>query len=453
LKLAEYIPFYKRNLNLAFPVVLSQIGQVTVHLVDNMMVGHVGTTELAAASFANNVFMIGMYFGMGLTYGITPLVGNAFSKGSLKEVVIFLKNGTFTHLVSALILTAIMFGTYFILPLLGQPEEVLEMTKPYYLLLCFSYFPFMIFFSFKQFFEGLGNTKMAMQITLTANIVNIVVNYILIFGKLGFPELGLNGAGLGTLISRLAMPTLFFLFVFKRSRYKRYFILAYKQLFSIEKILNVLKIGIPIGFQIIVEVIAFGIGAIMMGWLGETELAAHQVALGLASFTYMISLGVSQANTIRVSHQLGVKDYKSLKMAAMASTHLVLLFMMLMGVLFIVGRNYLPLMFTVDMSVVRISAGLLIVAAIFQLFDGLQVVMLSSLRGMADVKLPMYMAIFAYLFIGIPTSYILTFIYSTGPQGIWFGYLVGLGSAGILFYIRFKYIYKKKTQKNGLSFT
>jgi MATE family multidrug resistance protein len=167
----------------------------------------------------------------------------------------------------------------------------------------------------------------------------------------------------------------------------------------------------------------------------------------------MISLGVSQANTIRVSHQLGVKDYKSLKMAAMASTHLVLMFMLLMGVLFVVGRNYLPLMFTIDMSVVRISAGLLIVAAIFQLFDGLQVVMLSTLRGMADVKLPMYMAIFAYLFIGIPTSYILTFIYSTGPQGIWFGYLVGLGSAGILFYFRFKHVYKIKTQKNGLSFT
>jgi len=453
LKLAEYIPFYKRNLNLAFPVVLSQIGQVTVHLVDNMMVGHVGTTELAAASFANNVFMIGMYFGMGLTYGITPLVGKAFSKGSLKEVVILLKNGTFTHLASALILSAIMFGTYFILPLLGQPEEVLKMTKPYYLLLCFSYLPFMLFFSFKQFFEGLGNTKMAMQITLTANIVNVVVNYILIFGKLGFPEMGLNGAGIGTLISRLLMPALFVLFVFKRTRYKRYFILAHKQLFSIEKIINVLKIGIPIGFQIIVEVIAFGIGAVMMGWLGETELAAHQVALGLASFTYMISLGVSQANTIRVSHQLGVKDYKSLKMAAMASTHLVLMFMLLMGVLFVVGRNYLPLMFTIDMSVVRISAGLLIVAAIFQLFDGLQVVMLSTLRGMADVKLPMYMAIFAYLFIGIPTSYILTFIYSTGPQGIWFGYLVGLGSAGILFYFRFKHVYKIKTQKNGLSFT
>jgi len=453
LKLAEYIPFYKRNLNLALPVVLSQIGQITVHLVDNMMVGHVGTTELAAASFANNVFMIGMYFGMGLTYGLTPLIGNAFSKGRLKEVVILLKNGIFTHLVAALILSSIMFGTYYILPLLGQPEEVLEMAKPYFLLLCLSYLPFMLFFSFKQFFEGLGNTKMAMQITLTANIVNVVVNYILIFGKLGFPEMGLNGAGLGTLISRITMPTLFVLFVFKRSRYKRYFLLAHKQLFDIDKVINVLKIGIPIGFQIIVEVIAFGIGAVMMGWLGEVELAAHQVALGLASFTYMISLGVSQANTIRVSHQMGLKDYKSLKMAALASTHLVLIFMLFMGILFIFARNILPLLFTPDEAVVKISAALLIIAAIFQLFDGLQVVMLSTLRGMADVKLPMYMAIFAYLFVGIPTSYVLTFILSFGPQGIWLGYLAGLGLAGVLFYFRFRIVFQKKAQKNGLSFT
>jgi MATE family multidrug resistance protein len=452
LKLAEYIPFYKRNLNLALPVVLSQIGQVTVHLVDNMMVGHVGTTELAAASFANNVFMIGMYFGMGLTYGITPLVGKAFSKSMLNDVVVLLKNGIFTHLAAALVLTSIMFGTYFILPLLGQPDDVLEMAQPYFLLLCLSYLPFMLFFSFKQFFEGLGNTKMAMQITLLANIVNVVINYILIFGKFGFPQMGLNGAGLGTLIARIVMPGLFVLYIVKGDRYRRYFVMAHKQFFSIEKVIGILKIGIPIGFQIIVEVIAFGIGAVMMGWLGEIELAAHQVALGLASFTYMISLGVSQANTVRVSHQMGLKDYKSLKMAALASTHLVLVFMLFMGILFIFARSTLPLLFTTDVAVVRISAGLLIVAAIFQLFDGLQVVMLSTLRGMADVRLPMYIAIFAYLMVGIPTSYILTFIFSFGPQGIWFGYLVGLGLAGILFYFRFRFVFRKKEQKNGLSF-
>lgn len=447
MKLADYIPFYKRNLHLAIPVVISQIGQVSVFLVDNMMVGHVGTTELAASSFANNVFMLGMYFGMGITFGITPLVGNSFGNGKIDEVVVWLKNGIFTHLAAAFALCLLMFGVYFFLPFMGQSDEVTNLAKPYYLLLCVSYLPFMLFFTLKQFFEGIGNTKIAMQITITANLINILFNYLLIYGKFGFPEMGLNGAGIGTLISRIAMPLLFAIYIVKIPGLKRYFVLAGNVIFDRQKIKSVLKIGIPIAFQIIVEVLAFSIGAIMMGWLGEVQLAAHQVAIGLASFTYMISLGVSQANTIRVSHQMGVKDYKSLKMAAFASTQLVLLFMSLMGVVFILARNVLPFLFTVDPEVVKIASGLLIIAAIFQVFDGLQVVMLSTLRGMADVKLPMFIAFFAYLFLGIPTSYFMAFKLMMGPQGIWYGYLIGLGAAGILFYLRFQHNLKKEQKK------
>jgi len=221
--------------------------------------------------------------------------------------------------------------------------------------------------------------------------------------------------------------------------------MAHNEFFDRQKIISLLKIGIPIAFQIIVEGIAFSIGAIMMGWLGEVPLAAHQVAIGLASFTYMISLGVSQANTIRVSHQMGVKDYKALKMAAFASTQLVLMFMSLMGVVFVFGRNVLPFLFTTDPEVIKIASGLLIIAAIFQVFDGLQVVMLSTLRGMADVRLPMFIAFFAYLFLGIPTSYFFAFKLMLGPQGIWYGYLLGLGTAGILFYLRFQHNLKKRT--------
>lgn len=439
----DYIPFYKRNLLLALPVVLSQVGQITVHLVDNMMVGHVGVTELAASSFANNVFVIGMYFGMGITLGITPLIGSAFGNNKLREVVNWLKNGVSTHVVAAVGLSIAMFAFYFLLPLMGQPEEVLELAKPYYLMLCASYLPFMLFFSLKQVFEGLGSTKIAMQITLLSNLVNIIVNYLFIFGKFGFPEMGLNGAGIGTLVSRVMMPLLFVFYIVKLPRFRRYFILAHRQPFHKAKLLAVLKIGIPIAFQIIVEVSAFSIGAVMMGWLGETELAAHQVAIGLASFTYMISLGIAQANTIRVSHQIGVRDFISLKMAAMASTHLVLAFMTVMALVFILARFQLPYLFTSDDAVLQIAAMLLVVAAIFQVFDGLQVIMLSTLRGMADVKIPMFLAIFSYLVIGIPTSYVFAFVLGFGPIGIWFGYLVGLGLAGIMFYLRFKKIFPK----------
>ncbi len=438
MNIRQYIPFYKRNLHLAFPIVLSQIGQVMVSLIDNMMVGHVGTTELAAASFANSVFMIGLVFGMGITFGITPLVGNAYGNNDLKTTVIWLKNGIFSHLVAAVLLTLLMFGVYLFLPLMGQPPEVLELAQPYFILLSISYLPFILFFAFKQFFEGIGNTKIAMQITLTANLVNIVVNYLLIFGKFGFPEMGLNGAGIGTLVSRIIMPVMFAFYIARKSRFREYFLLARVEKLSKERIVRLFKIGIPIAFQLIVEVTAFGIGAVMMGWLGETSLAAHQVALGLASFTYMIALGVSQANTIRVSHQIGLKDFKAMKMATMASTHLVLVFMSLMALVFIGGKNLLPYLFTTDASVIKIAAGLLIVAAVFQLFDGLQVIMQSTLRGMADVTIPMFIAFIAYLLIGIPTSYVFAFVLNIGPQGIWFGYLVGLGTAGILFYLRFK---------------
>ncbi len=444
MNLASYIPFYKRNLHLAFPVVLSQIGQVTVQLVDVMMVGHVGTAELAASSFAGNVFTIGMFFGMGITYGLTPLVGNAFGNGNLSKVVVWLKNGFLTHVVTAIALMLVMLLLYFLLPLMGQPTDVLELARPYYLLLCASYIPFMLFFSFKQFFEGVGNTKIAMQITLISNVINVIVNYVFIFGTFGFPELGLNGAGIGTLVSRIFMPIAFVFYISRIPRFRKYFSLARKEPFVVKHIISVLKIGIPVGFQIIVEVIAFSLGAIMMGWLGEIPLAAHQVALGMASFTYMISLGISQANTIRVSHQMGVNDIKSMKKAAFASTHLVLAFMLFMGGIFIIARYQLPLLFTSDEEVVSIAAQLLIVAAFFQVFDGLQVIMLSTLRGMADVKIPMIMAFVAYLFVGIPTSYVFAFLFNVGPPGIWFGYLVGLGVAGGMFYFRFKHSLLKR---------
>jgi multidrug resistance protein, MATE family len=436
MNLAHYIPYYRRLTRLAIPVVLSQIGQVTVSLVDNMMVGHAGTVELAASAFANNVFIIGMFFGMGITYGLTPLVGKAYGINDAESVVQWLKNGLFTHSAAAVILTLILTGVYFLLPFMGQTADVLELAQPYYLLLCASCLPFMLFFSFKQFFEGIGNTKVAMHITLTSNVVNVVLNYLLIFGKFGFPELGLTGAGIGTLVSRLVMPLLYLLYIKHVPEFRKLFSRAYEYKLSRGRILTILSIGLPVGFQIIVEVTTFSVGAVMMGWHGETPLAAHQVAIGLASFSYMISLGISQATTIRVSHQFGRKDFSSLRMAAFASTHLVLLFMLLMGILFILARDYLPLIFTSDREVVVIASRLLIVAAIFQIFDGLQVVMLSTLRGMSDVKIPMLIAFGAYMIVGLPVSYVFSFLLNAGPVGIWYGYLTGLGLAGILFYFR-----------------
>lgn len=433
----EYYPYYRRNLALAFPLILSQLGQVTVSLIDNAMVGHVGTVELAAASFANNVFMIGMIFGMGITFGLTPITGQTYGKGELKMATQWLKNGIFTYQVAAVLLTLIMLGVYFLLPFMGQPAEVLAAAKPYYLWLCASMVPFIAFFTLKQFFEGIGNTRIAMQITLISNMVNIIFNYLFIFGKFGFPELGLTGAGIGTFIARITMPLIFLWLIGRRCRFRRYILLAHHQKITIKQIVQLLKIGVPIALQLIVEMSAFSIGAVMMGWLGVVNLAAHQVAIGLATSTYMISLGISTASTIRVSHQIGMRNYDAMRKAAFASAHLATFFMSAMAVLFILLRCQLPLLFTTDPEVIRIAASLLIIAAIFQVFDGLQVVMLGILRGMADVRIPMVFAFVAYLCVGLPSSWLLAIPLKAGPVGIWMGYLIGLGLAGVLFFTRF----------------
>jgi len=438
MKFSEYFPYYRRNLTLAFPVILSQLGQVSVSLVDNAMVGRVGTVELAAASFANSVFMIGMIFGMGITFGITPLAGQTYGKGEIRQTTQWFKNGIFTYIIAGFFLTLIMLGVYFLLPYFGQSPEVTREAQPYYLWLCASMIPFVGFFTLKQFFEGIGNTRMAMKITLASNAVNVLFNYLFIYGKWGFPEMGLEGAGVGTFISRLIMPVLFLLIIMRNSRFRKYLILAHVQRIRKHDIVRLLKIGLPIAFQLIVEMLSFSIGAVMMGWLGVVELADHQVAIGLASFTYMISLGISTASTIRVSHMMGARDFAGMRNAANAAAHLVLSFMTFNALMFIALRFILPQIFTTDTAVIDLAAKLLIIAAIFQLFDGLQVVMLGILRGLADVKVPMFLAFIAYLCIGIPVSWVFAFPLNFGPSGIWFGYLVGLGVAGILFNFRFR---------------
>lgn len=438
MNIANYIPLYRKNLNLAFPVVLSQIGQVTVSLADNMMVGHVGTVELAAAAFSINIFHIGMLLGIGITMGLTPLVGNVYSQKKEQEVGEYLKNGLLLHIATTLLIAVIMYGVSFFLDQMGQPAAIIGKAKPYYLLQVASLFPVLIFYSFKQFLEGVGNTKIAMYITLTSNILNILLNYILIYGKLGFPTLGLNGAGIATLIARLIMPFILIPFIIKNRQFKREFQIAYHAKLNFKKIKEVFAVGFPIGLQIIVEVSTFSFGAIMMGWISKEALAAHQVAIGMASFTYMISLGIGAGTTIQVSHARGLRDQLQLRRNVYASFHLVVLFMSIMGVLFVLFRNYLPFLFTDDSAVVLVASNLLIVAALFQIFDGVQVVLLASLRGLSDVKHPMFMAFVSYMVLGLPISYLFGIVLDFGATGVWLGFLSGLAFAAVLFSFRLK---------------
>lgn len=438
MKLADYIPVYRKNLTLAIPVIFSQIGQVTVNLVDNIMVGHLGTTELAASSFAINVFHIGMLFGQGITLGLTPLVGQSLNVRSKNNMGSWFRNGMLVNFITSLLLCAVMSSVILFMSGLGQSEEVVRKAIPFYLLHVVSLIPMMLFFSFKQFFEGIGNTRIAMVITIIINVVNIILNYVLIYGKLGFPAMGLNGSGCASLISRLIMPVMFLAVMLKRPKFRTYLNEAFHSGIERMKVKRIISVGLPIGLQMVIEVLAFSLGAIMLGWISKESLAGHQVAISMATMTYMISFGLASGTTIRVSHTYGEQNLKEVRRIIYGSLHLVIAFMLTMGILFVALRNHLPMIFTSDPAVIRVAAGLLIVGAFFQVFDGIQVVLLGSLRGLADVRIPMFIAFFSYIVVSLPVSYLLAFVFKIGYAGVWMGFVGGLSTAAVLFGLRLK---------------
>ena len=445
MRLADYIPVYRKNLTLAIPVIFSQIGQVTVSVVDNIMVGHIGTTELAAASFAINIFHVGMLFGLGITLGITPLVGQSLNSKNEHNIGSWFRNGMLVNFIASLLLCATMASLILLMPLMGQSEGVVRKAVPFYLLHVASLIPLMLFFSFKQFFEGIGNTRIAMVITIVINLINILLNYVLIYGKYGFPAMGLNGSGCASLIARLIMPVIFIVVMLKRPAFREYLSKAFHARFERLKIKRIVSIGLPIGLQMVIEVLAFSLGAIMLGWISKESLAGHQVAISMASMTYMISFGLASGTTIRVSHAFGGHNQQEVKRIVYASLHLVVAFMSLMGILFILLRNALPLLFTSDPAVIHVAAHLLIVGAFFQVFDGIQVILLGALRGIADVRIPMFMAFFSYIVVSLPISYLFAFILNFGYTGVWMGFVGGLSTAAILFGLRLRNQLKRVT--------
>lgn len=407
------------------------------------MVGHLGTTELAAASFASSVFYVGLLFGLGITMGITPLVGQSFNTNDTSNLGTWLRNGVFVNSIASVLLCAAMAIVVLFMNRMGQSEEVVRQAIPFYLIHVASLIPLMLFFSFKQFFEGIGNTKLAMVITIIINLVNIALNYILIYGKLGFPAFGLNGSGYASLISRLIMPVIFVLIILRNPEFKSYFSNALHSGLEKIKIKRIFLFGLSIGFQMVIEVLAFTLGAIMLGWISKESLAGHQIAMSMASMTYMISFGLASGTTIRVSHAFGDLDRNELKHAIFASLHMVIAFMLLMGLLFVLLRNLLPLLFTSDPAVIEVAAGLLVVGAFFQVFDGVQVVLLGALRGMADVRIPLFMAFFSYILVSLPVSYLMAFVFHLGAPGVWIGFVFGLLTAAILFAFRLKHQVRK----------
>lgn len=428
---------FKITFILAFPVVLSQLGQVLVGVADSMMVGRMGVVPLAAASLGNSIFFVILMFGMGISMGITPLVSVAEGKGKFKRIGHLFQHGLWINIAAAVILTVVVVGLSQGLHFLNQPEEVVTLTIPYLYIITASLLPFMIFQSFKQLAEGISQTKQAMYVTIFCNVVNVFLNWVLIYGNLGFPEMGLNGAGIATLISRVLMPIMMGLYVMRSKRYSVFNLQLGLGKLRFLLLNRILKIGVPTGFQFIFEVSAFSAAAIMMGWIGVNALAAHQIAINLASVSYMMVSGLSTAGMIRVSNQIGRNNFKTMREAGMVVFGMALVFMAITGLIFILMRSYLPTLYIDNDEVVAMSASLLIIAGMFQLSDGIQVAGLGVLRGMEDVQFPTVITLVAYWVIGLPLGYFLAFELGMAEKGIWYGLLIGLSITAIVLFYRF----------------
>lgn len=452
IKIKEYLPYYKRNLKVALPVMLTQLGASLVGLFDSMMVGHYATVDLAAVSFANALFFMAMVFAMGALMAITPLVGIQMGEMNImpekkadirQKIAVLFQNGLlFTMLQSALMLIllggCIPFLSYF-----GQEPEVIEVARPYYILIVVSLVPFLVFTFFKQFLEGLGNTLVAMIITLAMNGLNILLNWIFIYGHWGAEAMGATGAGIGSLISRVGMALCFGLAMWFHKDWKYYIQTFSWRNFSWSEIKQQVKLGFPIGAQTFLETFTFAASFVIIGWISKEALAAHQVANQIADMTFMIALGVGAATTIRVSHQLGEKNIVGVRMASNASIHLVLVINTIGAALMIGLRHYIPMLFTEDQEVIAIASKLIVIAGLFQYADGLQAVGAAMLRGITDVKVPMLIAFVSYILVGLSVGLICAFPLQQGASGIWIGFIFGLSLAAICFHIRFRRLIRK----------
>lgn len=450
--LSEYTKEFKYNLKLASPVMLGMLGHTFVSFVDNIMVGQLGAAELAAVSLGNSFIFIAMSLGIGFSTAITPLVAEADSEANFSKGKSVFKHGVFLCTVVGLLLFGSLLLAKPLMEVMDQPEEVVVLAKPYLDLVAFSLVPLIIFQGFKQFSDGLSITKYPMYATLLANIVNVAVNYVLIFGKWGFPELGIVGAAIGTLVSRFIMLGFLWWLLAKKKKSKAYvtnikFLDLYRQ--PLRKLTN---LGFPSAMQMFFEVAIFTAAIWLSGLLGKNAQAANQIALNLSSMTFMVATGLSVAAMIRVGNQKGLKDYKALKRIAESIFFLGTILAVVFALLFVLGHQWLPklyvnsedLMVSLDLQeVVKIASILLLTAAVFQISDSLQVIALGALRGLQDVKIPTLMTFIAYWVIGFPISYFLGTEDQLGSMGIWIGLIAGLTSAGIMLFFRFRYLTRR----------
>jgi MATE family, multidrug efflux pump len=427
----------KETIHLSLPMIVGQIGQLTMSVADNIMVGRVGTDPLAAAAIGNALFTLVLVAGFGISMAITPLTAMAAGAGKDKECGVVLRQGLIVNLLSGVLLCTLTFVGSEAIRFLHQPQAIVAPAILYMKVLGLSMLPLMLFQSFRQFAEGVSFLKPAMVITLLANLVNIFVNWVFIYGNCGAPALGLTGAGIATFSSRTFMALGLMGIIMTSSTLKRFDpTLRYRKI-DIPLMKKLLTIGIPGACQYFFEVSAFTASSVIVGWMGTQALAAHQIALNLASISFMGALGISAAGTIRVSNAVGRGVPRNVRAAGFAAVLVCTGFMAAAGLIFILFRHSLPWFYISDRVVLEMSATLLVIVAFFQISDGIQAVGLGILRGITDMKIPTLITLVAYWIIGLPAGYILAFQFNLGIYGVWYGLLISLSASAFLMMLRF----------------
>jgi MATE family multidrug resistance protein len=422
---------------LAYPVLIGQLGHMMMGVVDSVMVGRVGATPLAASSVAHGLFVLIMIFGIGVSMAISPLVSMAKGSQDQAQCGLVFRQALMVNLVLSILLCTGAFFSAGLIRHLNLPPEVAEQAVAYMRILALSIIPVMLFQTYRQFSEGLAIMTPPMVITLMANLVNIFANWILIFGNLGAPALGLEGAGWATFITRSMMALTLLLYMIKSTRFKIYDVRFYLTRLHREMIRKILKIGVPSGVQYFFEVGAFAGAAVIIGWLGTKQLAAHQIAINLASISFMFALSISAAGAIRVGHAVGKRNKLAIRAAGYSAIYLSAGVMGCFGILFILLRYILPALYIDDQHVISIASSLVIIAAFFQLSDGIQAAGIGVLRGIADTRIPMLITFVAYWVVGLPGGYLLGFYLNMGVQGVWIGLLMALTLSAVLLTWRF----------------
>ena len=445
-RFSTYKEQYRANLKLALPVVLTQLGQILVQLADNIMVGRYGgddPTPLAATSFGGTAYFILFIAAIGIALGLTPLVGELYAQGDREKSSEYLQTGVIFYTLLGILTCGTQLMIIPLLYHLGQPVEVVDMAIPYYSLLAVSMIPVMLFSTFKQFLEGVGNTIVEMVVVVICNLMNIALNWVFIYGHLGFEEMGATGAGLATLISRIFMPILIIAYFCLSKRYRPYLDGFTRFRFRRTTVRSLLRMGLPISLQMFLESSAFVGTSIMMGWLGKTAISANQIAMTMGNCAFMIVMSIGAATTIRISHTYGERNFGELSLAAKASFHLVIAWNAVMAALFISLKEIIPTFFTSNPEVIQMASTLLIYISLYQLADGIQNVSVGILRGVQDVKIIMPIAFLSYIVFNLPVGYLLGFTWGMGPKGLLLGFTVGLTTAAVLLIARIRHQAKR----------